>query len=281
MRVASCLASFLLFSLSGVAAAFAQEIPVNVTPPSISGTPKPGQTLTASPGEWAGEPTQFVYRWERCRKSNGTCAQLGLESSGSQTYIVAPADALETLRVQVRAVNAAGSSQPASSVPIEVGLAWEFIPGPARIEAAPWYPATLTASRRPDPGSSNRHQAQRAATPGSVDQAESLERQPARLLEISISSGYCLGEPPPVVDHVDVIERPPVAGRPYKSAVITAFVRFPAPTEVVGTINREEPGPACAGLGYGLRRKVKLKRPVKGLLLFDGSRSPARRVPRR
>jgi hypothetical protein len=40
--------------------------PVNQTPPSITGTPRLGRTLTASPGEWTGDtPTAFSYQWFR------------------------------------------------------------------------------------------------------------------------------------------------------------------------------------------------------------------------
>ncbi len=87
-----------------------------------------------------------------------------------------------------------------------------------------------------------------------------------------------MGEPPPRFDHVEVAERPKAVRKPFKSAVITAYVRFPAPLEVEGTVNPDEPRPACGGIGMSIFRRIKLKRPVDGLLLYDGSFSPPRRL---
>jgi hypothetical protein len=56
------------------------------------------------------------------------------------------------------------------------------------------------------------------------------------------------------------------------------YVRFPAPLEVEGTVNPDEPRPACGGIGMSIFRRIKFKRPVDGLLLYDGSFSPPRRL---
>ena len=100
--------------------AYAAGVPVNATPPSISGTPMSGQTLTASPGAWTEQPTEFRYRWERCSKADGTCIWYREESPENQSYVVIPEDVGNTLRVRVTAVNEAGKSEPATSAPIEV-----------------------------------------------------------------------------------------------------------------------------------------------------------------
>jgi hypothetical protein len=130
-----------------------------------------------------------------------------------------------------------------------VASGWEFVPGPPKVEPAPWHPL-LEAPRN-----SRTH-----------------------VLGLSISTGYCAGEPPPRVDHVKVIERAKTAKNPSKSVVITAYVRFPAPMEVEGEVKPGEPQPGCAGIGVGIFKRIKLKRPIEGMLLFDGSFSPPRRV---
>ncbi|MBU3691158.1 MAG: hypothetical protein FGM38_03810, partial [Solirubrobacterales bacterium] len=44
--------------------------PVNTAIPTISGTAKVQQTLTAAPGTWSGSPTPtYAYQWERCENN--------------------------------------------------------------------------------------------------------------------------------------------------------------------------------------------------------------------
>jgi hypothetical protein len=130
-----------------------------------------------------------------------------------------------------------------------VAFGWKFVKGPPKVESAPWHPL-LEAPVEPR----------------------------TRVLGLSISSGYCVGEPPPRFDHVKVIERPKTARNPFGSAVITAHVRFPAPVEVEGEVKPGEPRPACGGIGVGIFKRIKLRRPVGALALYDGGVSPPRRV---
>jgi hypothetical protein len=248
------LASLLaLLALAGVAPqgtrAESSEIAVNLTPPSISGDPRPDQTLTASPGTWKNEPTKFEYRWELCGPS-GECQIVA--GSDQSIYGVRPGDVGEDIRVGVFGENQYGGMGYVLSAPVRIKPAWEWVIGPPRVEMESW-----TVSLR---------------SPSSVA---------GRTVAITVNSGYCVGEPQPVVDHVAVVERPRTAQRPYKSAVITAFVRFPAPHEIVGTWDpREGVIPGCADVGLSLPYRVKLRRPAGRLFLFDGSRSPPRRVTR-
>ncbi len=46
--------------------------PVNTSAPSVSGTPRVGETLTASPGGWSGTaPISYAYSWQRCTAGGG------------------------------------------------------------------------------------------------------------------------------------------------------------------------------------------------------------------
>ncbi|HEX4187041.1 MAG TPA: S8 family serine peptidase [Solirubrobacteraceae bacterium] len=90
------------------------SVPVNGGPPAISGTPKTGQTLTASTGSWSESPTGYSYQWQRCDSSGAKCAAIEGAPSGT-TYLIAAADAGSTIRVAVTASNGAGSSAPATS----------------------------------------------------------------------------------------------------------------------------------------------------------------------
>lgn len=50
---------FAAFAYGGGAAGFAR--PVNASPPTISGTPQGGMTLTANRGTWDNNPTDYDY----------------------------------------------------------------------------------------------------------------------------------------------------------------------------------------------------------------------------
>ena len=81
--------------------------PVNVEPPTITGTARVGELLTAQNGTWDNGPTEFRYRWLRCNRGGNSCALLAADG---KTYRVAQADVGSTLRVRVTAVNADGST---------------------------------------------------------------------------------------------------------------------------------------------------------------------------
>src|SRR5947199_9143811 len=100
------------------AATAAAAPPTNTVPPSISGTPTVGQTLTASDGTWSNNPTSFAYQWLRCNGGGNNCADV---ANGTQkTYTLVGADADNTMRVRVTATNAGGSNrrQAAQTAPV-------------------------------------------------------------------------------------------------------------------------------------------------------------------
>jgi hypothetical protein len=88
-------------------------VPVSVSPPTISGAPTPGKTLSAGQGSWSGGPASFAYRWLRCDSGGGACAPIGAASG--DRYVVATADSGHTLRVQETAANDGGPGSPAIS----------------------------------------------------------------------------------------------------------------------------------------------------------------------
>ena len=116
-----------LFAAAG-AQAMRNAVPVNTAPPAISGTPKVGQTLTASNGTWSNAPTSFVYQWLRCNASGNSCVDV---ANGTQkTYTLVGADADHTMRVRVTATNVDGSSSSESAQTAAVAAATTTTPAP-------------------------------------------------------------------------------------------------------------------------------------------------------
>ena len=87
--------------------------PHNLTPPTISGRPRTGHGLTATVGEWDGEPTGFTYQWRRCDAQGAACTDIAGATSGY--YAVDAADKGHRLRIRIVATSDRGDSQPATS----------------------------------------------------------------------------------------------------------------------------------------------------------------------
>ena len=109
-------AAVVLGGLTLVTTAAFAAAPVNSTPPTISGTAKEGQTLTAGNGTWQNSPTAFQYQWQRCNAAGDSCT--AVPGAIEKTYLLSSADVGHTMRVRVLAVNADGAA-PARSEPTD------------------------------------------------------------------------------------------------------------------------------------------------------------------
>jgi hypothetical protein len=92
--------------------------PVNIESPTITGTPRVGEALTAQNGTWENSPTEFRYRWLRCGPLGFNCLLLAADG---KTYRLGGTDLGRTMRVRVTAVNADGATN-ARSEPTDVVL---------------------------------------------------------------------------------------------------------------------------------------------------------------
>ena len=92
--------------------------PASTQPPVVSGTPRDGETLTSSPGTWAGTPPfTFQRQWQRCDAAGEVCAPIA--GATAATYVLTGEDVDSTVRVSVTAINAAGRAT-ATSAPTAV-----------------------------------------------------------------------------------------------------------------------------------------------------------------
>lgn len=106
--------------------------PMNLSPPTVSGTTAQGQSLTASSGVWDGvSPISYTYQWHR----DG--ALIG--GATTAAYTVQLADVGAAVSVLVTAANAAGAGTATSAaVVIGVGQALTDLP---IAPTARWHPA--------------------------------------------------------------------------------------------------------------------------------------------
>jgi len=86
--------------------------PVNTAPPTVTGTEREGQTLTAGNGTWSNNPTSFEYKWQRCTIDGTACGDIA--GATEKTYKPVQGDVGHALAVEVTAVNADGRATAAS-----------------------------------------------------------------------------------------------------------------------------------------------------------------------
>ena len=81
--------------------------PASREAPRISGSARVGQRLSAGKGAWSGPPQTYRFQWLRCNAHGGSCIAIGRATHSA--YRLTKHDARHRLRVQVTALNAAGS----------------------------------------------------------------------------------------------------------------------------------------------------------------------------
>ena len=113
LLVSLAVAAISLIVVAGASAA----VPQNTSQPTITGTAREGQTLTASDGVWSNSPTSFSYQWQRCASDGTGCGDI--TAATSKTYTLVSGDVGHTLRVAVTASNAEGKGS-ADSAPTDV-----------------------------------------------------------------------------------------------------------------------------------------------------------------
>ena len=97
-----------------VAGLSTSAIGANTTLPTISGTTRAGETLTATTGAWDSNPTTFTYAWQRCSDTGAACANIA--GATSATYVLTSADAGNTNRVFVTPNTEAGVASAVTAV---------------------------------------------------------------------------------------------------------------------------------------------------------------------
>jgi hypothetical protein len=96
-------------------------IPVDVTPPAITGTVDVGQTLTVTPGIWSNPDVTLGYQWQRCDGTGANC--VAIAGANSTTYAVVATDAGATFSVVETATDRFGAPTATSTVTSAVPVA--------------------------------------------------------------------------------------------------------------------------------------------------------------
>lgn len=149
-------------------------VPAVSAPPTISGAPAIGQTLTENHAAWSGSPTAYAYQWDTCDAKGDNCAPVA--NAVKPTYAVAAGDLGHTIRVVETADNAGGPGAPATSDPTAV------VAGPSM--------TTPTTSTAPTPAPVAKHRPGAAAIKAALDHVLSPSGRGAHIPALLKAGGY-------------------------------------------------------------------------------------------
>jgi hypothetical protein len=113
----------------------ATTAPKNTSSPTVTGTPKAGEELTADRGTWTGGVRTYAYQWQRCDTAGASCVEV--TGATGQTYGVRALDVGHTMRVVVKATNLAGSTSATSAATATVTAAGGPPPPPTATNHRP------------------------------------------------------------------------------------------------------------------------------------------------
>lgn len=88
----------------------------SVSPPAISGTPRVGEVLTATAGDWTPRGSTPRYQWLRCDPAGEGCSKIAGATDHS-AYTITADDTEQTLRIRLMVPT---SPDPAASAPTEL-----------------------------------------------------------------------------------------------------------------------------------------------------------------
>ena len=100
---------------SAATGAVAPDPPANTAIPTMSGTLRDAETISAAPGTWTGTPPlAYEYQWRSCDAANDDdCTDIA--GATAANFQITSAEVGRRLRVQTTATNAAGPGQSASA----------------------------------------------------------------------------------------------------------------------------------------------------------------------
>ena len=121
------------------------DLPTSTAPPAVTGAAGVGRLLSTSNGAWAGAPTIYSYRWQRCPPGNlNGCTDIA--GATDTTYRLVAADAGFVVRSEVTALNAAGASAAVPSAPTDVVVSAPASTAPPVLSGTPGVGSVLSTT---------------------------------------------------------------------------------------------------------------------------------------